>query len=63
MVSIDTAVELSGLPGMHGRTKPQDANCKAVPVGVKGKVNSWNGCTVASRRRCKMLPVVGMVQM
>ena len=37
------------------------ANCKAVPVGVKGKLNSRNGYAVTSRRCGKMLPDVGMV--
>ena len=37
------------------------ANCKAVPVSEKGKLNSQNGCTVASRRCRKMLPDVGMI--
>ena len=39
------------------------ANCQAVLVGVKGKLNSRNGYAVTSRRRSKMLPDVGMVQM
>ena len=39
------------------------ANCKAVPVGVKGKLNSQNGYAVTSRRHGKMLPDVVMVQM
>ena len=39
------------------------ANYKAVPVGVKGKLNNQNDNTVTSRRRGKMLPDVGMVQM
>ena len=38
-------------------------NCKTVPVGAKGKLNSWNGCAVVARRHGKMLPDVGMVQM
>ena len=38
-------------------------NCKAVPVGAKGKLNSRNGCAVVARRHGKMLPDVGMVQM
>ena len=38
-------------------------NCKAVPVGVKGKLKSWNGHTVVARRRSKMLADVGMVKM
>ena len=38
-------------------------NCKAVPVGAKGKLNSQKGCAIVARRRCKMLPDVGMVQL
>ena len=38
-------------------------NSKAVPVGVKGKLNSRNGCAVVATRCGKMLPDVGMVQM
>ena len=37
------------------------ANCKAVPVGVKGKLNSQNSYAVTSRNCGKMLPDVGMV--
>ena len=47
---------------MHSKAE-RCANCQAVPVGLKGKLNSRNGYAVTSRRRGKMLPDVGMVQM
>ena len=36
-------------------------NCKAVPVGVKGKLNSRISYAVTSRKCGKMLTDVGMV--
>ena len=47
---------------MHSKAE-RWANCKAVPVGVKGKLNNQNGYAVTSKRHGKMLPDVRMVQM
>ena len=47
---------------MHSKAE-RCANCQAVPVGIKEKLNSRNGYTVTSRRHGKVLPDVGMVQM
>ena len=40
---------------MHSKAE-RWANYKAVPVGVKGKLNSRNGCAVIGRRHSRMLP-------